>query len=136
MKGMIKYMIKDYERDEIIRIFRKFARLGLEREGLNPLRVCKIIDVCCMSKKTKLDMMAVSDTLRLLELEGEGEIASAVRAIYFSTASHRLAKNEISRRVCRYAVENYCDERTVYRRLTKARRLYQKVREGEGTLWD
>ena len=129
-------MVKNVERDEIMRTFRKFARLGLAREYLNPLRVYKIIDACCTAKKSKLDMIAVYDTLRLLELNGSPEIVSAVREIYFSTASHRLAKNEISLRICRYAVDNYCDERTVYRRLTKARQTYIKIRNNVGLLWD
>ena len=129
-------MVKNIERDEIMRTFRKFARLGLARERLNPLRVYKIIDVCCPSKKSKLDMLAVYDTLRLLELNGSCDVVSAVREIYFSTASHRLAKNEMSLRICRYAVENYCDERTVYRRLTKARHAYLDIRKTVGLLWD
>lgn len=129
-------MKKNEERDEAARVFRKFARLGLARERLNPMRIYKIIDVCCASKRSKLDMLAVYDTLRLLDLSGDSEISSAVREIYFSTASHRLAKNEITHRICRYAAENYCDERTVYRRLDKARRLYLSLRGKEGLLWE
>ena len=129
-------MKKDQKRDEVARIFRKFARLGLARERLNPMRVYKIIDVCCAGRRSKLDMIAVYDTIRLLELNGDEEIARAVREIYFSTASHRLAKNEITHRIRRFAVENYCDERTVYRRLDKARSLVLTLRSKVGLLWD
>ena len=124
-------MKKDTEKEEIARNFRKYARFGLDRRGLDPLRVWKIIDVCFASQKNKFDMLAVLDTMRLLELNGEGDCAEAVRDVYFATATHRLAKNEISRRVCRHAFENYCDERTVYRRLARAREVYRKVRERE-----
>ena len=127
-------MKKDTTRDAIARQFRKYARFGLDREGLNPLRVFRIIEVCFSSEKTRLDMLAVNDTMRLLELNGEDECAAAVRAVYFATSSHRLAKNEITWRVRRYALENYCDERTVYRRLARAKELYQKVREKEAAL--
>ena len=127
-------MKKDIKKDEIARQFRKYARFGLDREGLNPLRVCRIIEVCFSSEKTRLDMLAVNDTMRLLELNGEDECAAAVRAIYFATSSRRLAKNEITLRTRRYASENYCDERTVYRRLAHARELYQRVREKEALL--
>ena len=129
-------MKKNEERDAVARVFRKFARLGLARERLNPLRVYKMIDVCCGSKRSKLDMLAVYDTLRLLDLSGDSEISSAVREVYFSTASHRLAKNEVTLRIRRYAAENYCDERTVYRRLDKARQLYIDLRGKVGLLWE
>ena len=127
-------MVKNMERDEVVRAFRKFARLGLARQRLNPLQVYKMIDSLCASDRSKLDMLAVYDTVRLLELNGSREISSAVRDVYFATASCRLAKREISLRICRYAAENYCDERTVYRRLTKARQLYLDVRSSVGLL--
>ena len=127
-------MKKDLEKEEIAKSFRKYARFGLDREGLDPLRVLRVIDVCFASQKNKLDMLAVLDTMRLLELNGEGECASAVRAVYFATATHRLAKNEITRRIRRHATENYCDERTVYRRLARAKELYLKVRAKENSI--
>ena len=37
-------------------------------------------------------------------------------------------KNEISARVVRYATETFCDERTVYRQLEYARRVYKMIR--------
>ena len=122
-------MKKDVKKDEAAISFRKYARFGLDRRGLDPLRIYKVIEVCFSAEKTRLDMLAVHDTMRLLELNGEGECADAVRAVYFATAKRRAAKNEITWRIRRYAMESYCDERTVYRRLARARELYLKVRE-------
>lgn len=121
-------MKKDCQRDEVALVFRKYARFGLDRRGLDPLRIYKLIDVCFSSERARLDMLAVFDTVRLLELNGEGDCSDAVRAVYFATAKRRAAKNEITWRIRRYAMESYCDERTVYRRLARARELYLKIR--------
>ena len=40
-------MEKSEQRNEIIRVFRKFARLGLDSERLNPAQIYKKIDVVC-----------------------------------------------------------------------------------------
>lgn len=119
------------KRNEIIRAFRKFARLGLDSETWNPIQVYKKIDVLCFSRRARLDMIAVYDTLRLLWLNDEGEIINALRDVYFAGKAYRLTKHDISARVLAIAQENHCDERTIYRRLEKARALYEKIRERE-----
>ena len=129
-------MVKDDKRNEIIRIFRKYARLGLARERVNPIQKYKIIDACLLSRRSKLDMLAVSDLLRLLEIAGEDEILRAIEEIYFATAKQRISKKEISERVRRLAFECFCDERTIYRRLERAREMYEKIRAREGLFWD
>lgn len=129
-------MVKNERRNEIIRILRKYERLGLTNEGLNPLQVYKKIDVLCVSRRTKLDMLAVFDTLRALALQGDEQVVEALDKVYFAVPSCRLTKNEISRRVFCVAQEQHCDERTVYRRLEKARRIYEEIRAREGLLWD
>ena len=122
-------MQKTDKRNEIIRSFRKFARLGLDLETWNPIQVYKKIDVLCYSHRSRLDMLAVYDTLRLLWLDGEDETISAIKNVYFAGKAFRLTKHDISSRVLAIACENHCDERTIYRRLEKARKLYEKVRE-------
>lgn len=127
-------MIKNDKRNEIIRVFRKYARLGLADVGLNPIQTYKKIDVLCASRRSMLDMFAVFDTLRLLSLGGDEETVEAIRRVYFAGKAHRLTGKEMSDRVSRVAEAQFCDDRTVYRRLEKARSLYEAVREREGLI--
>lgn len=129
-------MQKNDKRNEIIRAFRKFARLGLDSETLNPIQVYKKIDVLCVSRRARLDMLSVYDTLRLLWLADEAEIIDAVRNVYFEGKAYRLTKYDISARVLALAAKNHCDERTIYRRLERARDAYEKIRESEGLIND
>ena len=71
-------MQKNDKRNEIIRAFRKFARLGLDNETLNPIQVYKKINIICVSRRSRLDMLAVYDTIRLCFLNGEMDIIDAV----------------------------------------------------------
>ena len=127
---------KNEKTNEIIRIFRKYARLGLLECDLNPIQIYKKIDVLCVARRNKLDMLAVFDTLRLLELSGETEILEAIHEVYFEGRSYRLSRHEIGSRVCELASKQYCDGRTVYRRLEKARGIFESVRKREGLLLD
>ena len=52
--------------------------------------------------------------------------------MYFSGKAYRLTKYDISSRVLALANETHCDERTIYRRLERARNVYSKIREREG----
>ena len=124
------------QRNEAARAFRKFARLGLNDAPANPAQAYKRIDVLCHTRRTKLDMLAVYDTLRLLSLVGDVDTLAAICEVYFSSADYRFSKSETARRVRKCAQNNYCDERTVYRRLVKARNLYTRLREKEGLLWE
>ena len=122
-------MQNNEKRNEIIRIFRKFSRLGLNSEALSPIQIYKKIDVLCVSRRARLDMLSVYDTLRLLWLDGDIEIIQAINSVYFEGKAYRLTKYDIGARVLALAQENHCDERTIYRRLEKARVIYEKVRE-------
>ncbi len=133
---MIKIESEQEQRNEVMRAFRKFAHLGLANSESNPIQVYKRIDVLCHARRTKLDMLAVFDTLRLLSLVGDSDTLTAVHEIYFSTTDCRFSKSETARRVRKCAENHYCDERTIYRRLHKARELYTRIREKEGFLWD
>ena len=129
-------MEKNEARNEIIRAFRKFARLGLDSEQLNPIQVYKKIDILCHSRRTRLEMLAVYDTLRLLWLDGETATVDAVKRVYFQGKAYRLTKYDISARVIALASDAHCDERTVYRRLERARAIYEKIRAREGLIND
>jgi hypothetical protein len=81
-------------------------------------------------------MLAVYDLLRILELNGERDTIDAIRQVYFYGKNYRLTKTELGGRVSAFAREKYCDDRTVYRRLEKARDMYEKIREKEGLILD
>ncbi len=129
-------MHKNEKRNEIIRVFRKFARLGLDSEMLSPIQVYKKIDVLCVSRRSRLDMLSVFDTMRLLWLNGETEIIESVRRVYFEGKAYRLTKYDIGARVLSLAQSKHCDERTIYRRLERARAIHEKIREREGLIND
>ena len=124
------------KRNEIVRIFRRYARLGIDGGRLNPIQVYKKIDVLCSSRRSKLDMLAVFDTLRILELNGDTDTLIAIERVYFDGKAHRITKYELGSRVSALARDQYCDDRTIYRRLQKARDLFEKIREKEGLILD
>lgn len=111
------------------RAFRNYARLGLVGSRSAIDTVCKIRGIC--SDSAALDMLAVFDTLRLLEFLGDMIALRAVRDIYFATAGSKLHSNEITLRIRRLADELHCDDRTVYRRLKKARDMWEYLRARE-----
>ncbi len=129
-------MDQNEKRNEIVRIFRRYARLGVSDHEPNPIQVYKKIDVLCTSHRLKLDMLAVFDTLRLLELSGDTDTLIAIKRVYFQGKTHRLTKHELGRRVLALALDQYCDDRTIYRRLEKARGMFEKIREREGLILD
>lgn len=111
------------------RAFRNYARLGLVGSRSAIDTVCKIRGIC--SDSAALDMLAVFDTLRLLEFLGDMIAIRAVHDIYFATAGSKLHSNEITHRIRRLADEVHCDDRTVYRRLKKARDMWEYLRAHE-----
>ncbi len=111
------------------RAFRNYARLGLVSSRSAIDTVCRIRGIC--SDSAALDMLAVFDTLRLLEFLGDMIALRAVRDIYFATAGSKLHSNEITLRIRRLADEMHCDDRTVYRRLKKARDMWEYLRARE-----
>ena len=127
-------MNEKYTRNEIIRIFRKFARLGLANERFTPIQAYKRIEAICISKRSRLDILAVYDTLRLLKLNGEEEILKAIFEVYFEGAPYRSTKQERGASVLRLATKEHCNDRTIYRRLERARTLFERVRETEGLI--
>ena len=111
--------------------FRKYARYGFDRRRLSAFDMYECIKGSVASVQQAKEMLAVYDTLRLFAAYGREETVRAVRAVYFTYPGCRLKKNDLSLRVRRFAVENYCDERTVYRRLAEALKLYSTLLEGQ-----
>lgn len=120
-------MKKDTEAERVIGAFRTYVRLGLGSEESALGVVCRIRGVC--AEGAALDMLAVFDTLRLLEISGEDLILRAVREIYLYPRVYK--KNELTLRVRRLADELHCDDRSVYRYLKRARDLWLFLRRKE-----
>ena len=115
-------------RDEAAYVFRKYARLGLDKRKLKPFEVYDVIYGVCASEGEALKLLAVYDTVRLLSFTSP-ETLCALRAVYFFDRGRTPLKNQIGDRVLRFADENHCDERTVYRRLKQAKDMYYHLKE-------
>ncbi len=83
------------------------------------------------SEAQALRLISVYDTLRVLRAEGNSEAADAVCAIYFIGGGRIPRKNDISYAVRRFAIAKSIDERTVWRRLETAKRLYHALVGGQ-----
>ena len=123
----MNYISKN-DKTTIIASFRKYSRLGLANEKLSPFDAYDRIRGVCKNKSEALDLLAVYDTMRLLRISNKTEVIKAVYAVHFGSLGKKPKKNEISDRVLRHATENYCDERTVYRQLEYAKKLYLMLR--------
>ena len=119
---------KQIEKYKIISTFRKYTRLGLANKLLSPFDAYDRIRGICKCKEEALDLLAVYDTVRILRISGKIDVLDAVYAVYFDALRRKPKKNEISARVLRYAYDNHYDERTVYRQLQYARKVYKHIR--------
>lgn len=120
---------RQLEKLRIISAFRKYTRLGLSNSRLSPFDAYERIRGISADNESANDLLAVYDTMRFLRILGKVEVIKAVHAVYFDTLRRKPKKNEISSKVIRYAYENHCDERTVYRQLEYARKIYKLIRE-------
>ncbi len=116
---------------EAYEAFRRYARLGLDRRKMAVYQAYDSIRGVCPDDNDAGAMLAVYDTLRLLAASDKQECIDAVRAVYFPGAGRRPRRNDVAFRVRRHAYETHCDERTVYRRLRYAARLYSVVWQNE-----
>ena len=127
-------MKKSAERRSMTYAMICYSRMGGAKGCHTPFDVYKRIFGHLMhNQELALDVWAVHECLMALCLSGEDETLKAIKEIYLKPFSKDLymnsRKNEISRRILRFAFENNLDERTVYRRLRKARTLWLKIRE-------
>lgn len=71
-----------------------------------------------------LDIIAVEKTLRQLNKYQR----TAVEIVYFAEANKELSKNDISQRVHKAELSIPAEERTIYRWLSKARKIFARER--------
>lgn len=123
MKGRIR---KEKEWDAAAS-FLRYARYGFARREGEGFAMYDSIRGSVSGEGEAAAMLAVCDTLRLLRFLGREETVAAVRAVYFVRHGRTPKRNEISLRVRRFAAEHYLDDRTVYRRLADAKRLFSQL---------
>lgn len=115
--------------DRAVRAFISYGRLSPDAGELSYFDLCERLRGSMKDEVSALRMLAVYDTLRLLEADGKELSANAVRAVYLENPSRVMRKNEISFRVVKFAALNYMDVRTVWRRIAEAKELYLKLLE-------
>ena len=110
------------ERDRAVGYFRKFALICPDAERISYFSLFDRLRGTCRTEAAALRLLAVFDTLRFLEATAE-----AVRAVYMIGGGKAPGRNEISRRVRRFALSHNMDDRTVWRRLSEAKVLYNSL---------
>lgn len=138
-------MQKDSTRDYITEAFRFYAAAGkptydtavqrvkqtaLEKYiQLDPAIAEEQADIAVAKAAPKLlDILAVNETIKLLENGGKRHIIAAVKAVYFTSPTKPLRRGDISARVNSFSLTFPAEERTVYRWLKEARLLCAAVR--------
>ena len=115
-------MKKTIRRKSLSRVFSKFIRLGLYDPRLTPRDVCVRIWGGCSGEERAKDVFALWELWRLMKAEGRAEELGLFTDIY--APKGRISGADVELRVLKYARENYCDVRTVYRRLDTLERRY------------
>nr|DAL39056.1 MAG TPA_asm: hypothetical protein [Caudoviricetes sp.]DAO07151.1 MAG TPA: hypothetical protein [Caudoviricetes sp.] len=108
--------MRDTTRDYTVAQFRLYASLGFPSKA-------QVVADKTMHRALQLDLLAVIDTLDALTSSDKDYIRQAVCAVYFVAPTAPLQKGEINFRVTKFAINNYTDERTVFRWLKEARLL-------------
>lgn len=122
--------IKMSDSSRVARAFGRYARYGFDRRELENFEMMACIRGSTANIHEAREMLAVYDTLRLLKYMKKTEVLQAVHSVYFQRRGRRLHRNDISLRVRKFAAENYYDDRTVYRRLAEAKRLFLSITAG------
>lgn len=126
-------MRKSKDRVSMTCAFVYYARLIGNRGARSPLDIYSCIRGACKGNDLlATDLWAVHECLTVLNVLGQNDIIKTLTYIYvepfLSKPLRRFKSKELSARILRFAHENYLDERTVYRRLSKARNLWQSIR--------
>lgn len=138
-------MKKDFTRDYATAAFRLYAALGkptyeaaskrvynkaiAKYDYINPAEAVTQAEIAvAKSTPVLLDILAVNETLAMLDKGGKLYICRALQAVYFIQPSKPLHKGDISSRVLRYSLSVPTDERTVYRWLKEGRDLFTALR--------
>ena len=116
-------------KDTAYRAFLKYARLGLHKKNMSSFDAAARISGCTSNRKEAISLLAVYDTLRILHAEGKYEYADAVRYVYFSGGGRARRKNDTILAIRRFAYSHHLDDRTVWRKIEYAMKLYYSLVE-------
>ena len=110
-----------------------YSRLNLSSGRHSSLDVYRIIDGACgKNRELALDLWATRELITILKIRKDELTLRALNDIYFAPFSknsqRRIKKSEMSDRILRFSSDNYLNERTVYRKLKKARELWFNIR--------
>lgn len=111
----------------VIRAFRTYARLYLDRDSLPPYIKYSRIRGVCRTEAEAASMLAVCDTLRILRLMRKDPALFAVRSVWMKHCCKPIQKQDIAMRIRKTADTLYCDDRTVYRYLESTARIYREI---------
>ena len=75
-------------------VFRRYARLGLDRRNISPFEAYDCMRGVCRTDDEARELLAVYDMLRILVASGKRDCARAVREVYFFGAGRRPRRNE------------------------------------------
>ena len=75
-----------------------------------------------------LDILAVDETMGLLEFGGRRSILDCVEGVYMLDPDQPLERGDIEQRVAKVEMEKHMSRRTVYRNLRNARELFAATR--------
>ena len=114
------------KKNRFISIFRRFARSGLGKRGLRASEAAARIRGASRDARTREELTALYETVRFLRVSGREDVLYALKRVYLTPKGYHIAKSDISMRVVRCADELHCDERTVYRYLSYAMRIYER----------
>lgn len=135
-------MMRDHLRDYSTEAFRFYARVGKisGAEYLKKLRdgfeddedlVRREINAnhaAACSRGAAADLDAVKKTLEVLEISGKGEVVEAVKAVYFVMPGRNAGGRDFAARVKNFSLLFPASERSVYRWLRLARKIFAKER--------
>ena len=121
-------MNKAMGRRRLARTFEKYIRLGLYDSSLDVFTVCQRIKMSCMTSDSARDLFAVWELIRLLKIEEKREELMIFCEIYH--ASRKKYSGSIKDAVIASSMKHFCDERTIYRKLSYVEDRYYKIRSG------
>lgn len=119
-------MKKDFRRDYAKNAFRLWGKFGEP----SPEEAARLMLTGEITQKELCDFEACFAVFDALRNEEKEYIISAVRAVYLTENGREIEKRDISMRVVAFSLSLHADERTVYRYLSSARKLFWRFRGG------
>ena len=116
-------------RDSSTIAFQKYARLCRDADEISYFSLSARLKGCCKTQREALKILAVKDLFDMLTASGRSETVDAIKEVYCSNFGKTPRKSEISDRVRKFALEHNMDDRTVFRRIEEAKKLYENLVE-------